>query len=693
MKNKTLHFTFLFALALMLWNLPQIANAQDIQASFSVEITGQEVVFTDTSTGDIENWYWLFGDGSYATGQNPTHTYDEAGNYTVVLFATNPDIIDFDYNLMEITVGTPACNLNADFTTEVGGLDVSFTDNSTGTSIGTWYWDFGDGNSSIQQNPTHTYASDGIYPVMLAVYDIIENCVDYHFALVSVGNNSCQALFQEYNFESSVYFENLSTGADQYFWDFGDNNYSAATNPIHSYDTPGMYDVSLTAIAADGSANIYTKAVQVGEIACDATFDVMVNPATYEVEFTSNGMGSASLINWDFGDGHFSTSMSPTHIYSNPGFYTVSLYVYDEVTGCMDFIKQPILVGNAGNDVEANFIYNANLNTREVECFDQSMGENLTYLWDYGNGFTSTEQNPVYQYSEGSFQNICLTVTNDAGISNTKCKNVQVANTNDCSASFMFAVDDENSTVFFTDNSTGSYSTWDWNFGDGATSSDANPTHTYAEAGYYIVHLRIGDGKGEYSDFIDVVNVGVEAAGLQAGFGFNQWDVFDVKDGYPADFIGASFGNAPSMQWDFGDNSALNTTTSTPTHEFAEGGIYNVCFTVSDPLTDHEATYCREIEITTSSVDETEIPQIFLTVAPNPVANFAEINYSLTEAQHVTLAIFDSKGVLLKTIETGHQTVGAHRITFDTSELANGVYYIRLQNNDETFTTPIVVSH
>lgn len=139
--------------------------------------SGARVQFTDQSqegTFPITKWYWEFGDGGTSTGQNPSHTYERSGNYTVSLTvtaengqadtATIPDYIEVIQSTIE-----------ADFTAEPQiarvGQSIQFTDTSTASPVPVtrWSWNFGDGNSSQQANPTHTYGTEGTYTVSLTV--------------------------------------------------------------------------------------------------------------------------------------------------------------------------------------------------------------------------------------------------------------------------------------------------------------------------------------------------------------------------------------------------------------------------------------------------------------------------------------------------------------------------------------------
>ncbi len=140
-------------------------------ANFSYSVSGTEVSFSDSSTGPNSFTYeWNFGDDSdISTEQNPTHTYAEEGVYTVELTVTDTVTGDVDSTEQSVRVGSLP---TAAFSTSISDLDATFTNDSTG-GIGelSYSWNFGDGNSSTEENPSHTYSSGGSYTITLTVTD------------------------------------------------------------------------------------------------------------------------------------------------------------------------------------------------------------------------------------------------------------------------------------------------------------------------------------------------------------------------------------------------------------------------------------------------------------------------------------------------------------------------------------------
>ncbi|MFH1931027.1 MAG: PKD domain-containing protein [Pseudomonadota bacterium] len=148
-------------------NLIPVANFTADNTSGVAPLT---VNFSDTSTGDITDWLWDFGDNSNSTNQNPIHIYSNPGTYTVSLTVTGPYGSDTETKADYIVVehGSPVANFTADNTIGVAPLTINFTDASAG-DITSRLWDFGDNETSTEENPAHTYDNPGIYTVSLSV--------------------------------------------------------------------------------------------------------------------------------------------------------------------------------------------------------------------------------------------------------------------------------------------------------------------------------------------------------------------------------------------------------------------------------------------------------------------------------------------------------------------------------------------
>lgn len=254
----------------------------DCQAGFfyyQPDPTEPAVQFQDQSAGAPDSWTWDFGDGNTSTAQNPLHTYANEGDYTVTLTTTAGDtcsstVSQFVWVYID-TFQTADCQANFffEYSNPDNPLELTFIDFSWPIGeIAAWQWDFGDGNTSTEQNPAHLYAAAGIYPITLTI-TAVDGCASTMTLLIEVGFDpwgyDCLA---EYSYEVdsndslTVHFTDLSTGdVAEWYWEFGDGNTSTAQNPSHTYAEAGTYIVALTIVTADGCSNYYCIFVSVGE--------------------------------------------------------------------------------------------------------------------------------------------------------------------------------------------------------------------------------------------------------------------------------------------------------------------------------------------------------------------------------------------------------------------------------------------
>ncbi len=265
-----------------------------------------------------------------------------------------------------------------------------------------------------------------------------------------------------------------------------------------SYNWYGNNDIGLASVSItdgqviSGSFSIQNNVV----IAPVANFSFSSNGNT--ATFTDNSTNVPTSWLWDFGDGNTSTQQNPTHTYATSGTYTVCLTATNSAgsnTTCSTVTVTIISV-----PVAAFSFSGETLGT--VDFTDNSTNSPTSWLWDFGDGNTSTMQNPQHTYASFGTFNVCLTATNSAG-SNTVCQDVTV--TVAPVAAFTF-VTQNSGQVDFTDASNNNPTTWEWDFGDGNTSMNQNPQHTYSASGMYTVCLTVTNTAGS-NTICETVNV------------------------------------------------------------------------------------------------------------------------------------------------------------------------------------------
>jgi len=546
------------------------------------------VSFTDLSTRDASSWNWSFGDGGTSTLQNPGHTYALPGTYTVSLTVAGPYGSDTETKVGYVFVDEPVV---ADFSgSPTSGslpLIVEFTDLSGGM-LSSWSWNFGDGGTSTLQNPTHTYSTQGTYTVSLTVSGTAGTDSETKVGYIVVG----PAAPPTANFSGSplsgpaplgVAFSDLSTGsATTWSWTFGDGGTSTLRNPSHTYALPGTYTVSLSVSGpsgADGETKLDYILVTVPPPVADFSGAPQTGVAPLAVAFTNLSTGKAHSWSWSFGDGGTSTLQSPSHTYSSPGTYTVSLTAtgpggsdVETKTGYIVVSDPPPVANFSGTPL----IGDAPL---AVDFTNLSTGAQTSWSWDFGDSGTSTLQNPSHTYAAPGTYTVTLIVTGPGGSDGETKVGYVVARepvpVADFSGTPLTGV--APLAVAFSDISSGTVTAWSWNFGDSGTSTLQNPSHTYALPGTYTVSLIVtgpGGSDGETKVGYIVVSVPPPVANFS---GAPRTGVAPLA----VVFSDISSGAVTSWSWDFGDTGT--STLQNPNHTYTLSGLYTVTLTATGP--------------------------------------------------------------------------------------------------------------
>ncbi|MDA9182724.1 PKD domain-containing protein, partial [Saprospiraceae bacterium] len=553
--------------------------------------------FIDQSTNNPTEWSWTFEGGNPATSteQNPTVVYTAAGTFDVELTvsnaAGNTSIFEVDY----ITVNdVPTAN----FVSSNNLQEVSFTNNSTDAD--SYLWDFGDGNTSTDSDPIHTYAVEGDYTVTLTATN---ECGDVSSTQSIIIDLVPVAVFGTLGLPTDCaefvleFIDESTNNPTEWSWTFEGGNPATSTeqNPTVTYSTPGTFDVSLTVTDAVGMDTNNADDYVVVQGQATADFDYTVD--ALEVTFDNQSTGSGLTYLWDFGDGNTSTDSDPIHTYTEEGIYDVTLTTAgpcnsDITTQTVDLYTIPT----------ADFSSNITEGCSDLTVvFNQLASNNVTdYAWTFegGNPTTSTDPNPVVIYTEAGTYNVELVVSNPAGSASTS--EIDYITVIDVPTANFVAVNNI-LTVTFTNNSTGADS-YLWDFGDGNTSTDSDPIHTYAAEGDYTVTLTATNECGD-AILVDIVSVN----SLPSANAF----VIDpeICEGEEVQFTDASSDNVTDWLWTFEGGTPATSTEQNPFVIYNTAGFFDVSLVVTAP----------------AGTDEI-ILENFIIVSALPTSDFVAVN-------------------------------------------------------------------
>lgn len=556
---------------------------------------GQPVQFTDLSTGNITGRTWTFPNGTpgSSTQTNPVVTWNVPGtfNVTLTLAGTGGPV---STTKQVVVKPLPV----ASFTYTVNGLEVTF--NNTSTNATTYFWDFGDGSTSDEEDPFHVYADAGNYVVILTassecgtstktVLVITAPTADFS----AIPTSGCATFTTQFTNESSG-------NATTYSWQFagGLPPASAVQNPIVVYQTPGVYNVTLTVSNVSGSSTTIKSNYITVQTVPAANFNFTTNGLT--VTFNNLSSSGATYL-WSFGDGATSTETNPVHIYDNPGAYTVILTATNDC-GSTNSVKTVIVTAPPSAAFSAS--PTSGCGPLTVVFTNQSTGNPTSYNWQFPGGTpsSSTEQNPTVVYNTPGTYSVTLTVSNAAG-SNTATQNNYITVLASPTAGFTSSIN--GSTASFTNTSTNA-TTYAWNFGDGGTSNLTNPVHTYGADGIYTVTLTATGPCGTVTSTQSLTIATPPTAGFTASptSGCGPLTV---------QFTNASSPNTTTWNWQFAGGTPSSSTQQSPSVVYNTPGTYSVTLTVSNSTGSNTITQTN-----------------YITVNPSPTAGFTSSINGLT---------------------------------------------------------------
>ena len=400
---------------LVIFPSPDISFTTDLTSACSPAT----ITLTNTSTGAVQ-FDWNFGDATTDTTLSTTITH----NYFNI--STSPET----YSISLVGENSFGCRdsatktllvypeVTAQFDADTLGcapLDIDFDNQSSGGTTYMWY--FGDGNTSTETSPSHSYPNMGFSPINYFVSLIttsVYGCTDTAWQTITVypsptANFSVTPTTQTLPY-STVNITNLSSAGNwNYLWTMGDSSTITTQSPgSYTYGTAGTFTIILT-VSNDYCSDSISQTITINNPLPVADFTI--NPSDgcvpLDVSFTNNSSNGESFL-WDFGDGDHSSDESPTHTYYTAGTYQVQLLVTN--SGGQDIDNSGIITvypaPQAYFTVAPSVV---SIPDQAIQCFNQSQ-DAVSYLWDFGDGGTATDENPNHYYTQEGEYDIILKV-------------------------------------------------------------------------------------------------------------------------------------------------------------------------------------------------------------------------------------------------------------------------------------------
>ncbi len=542
-----------------------------------------ELTLTENSTSltEITAWQWEVN-GMMSTDSAATFMVTDTGTYDVKLIIENSlgcsDTLLYE-NYVQVGMETNP-NFEAERLESCVDSDIDFTDLSSDFVDG-WSWNFGDDSDLItQQNPTHSYADTGYYDVTLTTFHngcpTILTLEDYIHVLVPKADFD---LVQYCDEPYKIDVNSTSIGADDLLWDFGvindETDNSTTESQTYVYRETGTYTVTLTVNNdATGCEDTQTEEIHITDPLADFALSPTKGCVPLKVNI-SDGSDFADVYTWTAPGGTINNpaAAQPVITYANPGFYSNVQLIVTDINECSDTLVFSDTIQANGVTVDFDVNPSAGCTPLEVNFKEKAstfLGENVQWDWEIGYELASLKGREVaYTFENPDRYPVALTVTNDWGCKATKLNEEAVHATFPIANFSADTISCTTSAVVFQDLSEGEGLSYEWDFGDGQRSNEANPKHLYEAEGLYTVCLHITDVNSCFSDFckenyieiknpialFEADNTSIDCPSLEVNFTNNSV-------------------NATSYVWDFGDGSEVIDTINA-NHVYTRPGSFD----------------------------------------------------------------------------------------------------------------------
>lgn len=559
---------------------------------------------------------------------------------------------------------------------------------SSGGSV--YIIDFGDGRkerSTTVVDYVHTYALPGVYQVCMITQSISSTInvllADTLCKTVEIPETSCTALFDIQTDGMTLQLSDRSVGDYKKTYWYLEGVTKRVNKSAVSYEAkrPGYYSVRLRIEGKNCNSEKDTIVLLRPDTqACAANFS-FVQSHGFTVAFQNLSEGNWTNLQWNFGDGNYSTESDPLHTYAHPGNFKVQLSLFDSLRNLISEHKKFVKVANEALQYLPDFEAESYPDSNRVQFINQSLATTTcTYLWSFGDGNLSTDSSPVHLYSVAGQYTVCLTQI--AGNNRyTLCKPITVG-MGEPPLSFSYLITGQRKVVF-TANWASVPDIVEWNFGDDSTSDKLIPVHRFRNDSVYLVSLKARwDSRSQ--EVYQIVNLSANPSKLTARFvTLNS----QLKAGSKRiRYRGALSGDVSRVrfEWHFGDGHK-DTLNLEPDYSYATDSVYTVCLKVFNDLTNDSELYCQQVRVGNVAIGYPTRTASMLVVPKN---GYVKLKCNFHAPDRVRIELLDMAGRKVSNIYAGDVPEGRQTYEFNCKK---GVYLIRLLGNRHAATQKVIV--
>ncbi|MGN6532172.1 MAG: PKD domain-containing protein, partial [Ginsengibacter sp.] len=547
------------------------------------------VFFTNTTSGESSSavYKWDFGNNNTSSIKNAGAVFIEEKSYSVTLTVVDGNNTSVKTKTL-IVNKKPVIDFSSSLIKGCTPQPITFTGKATADngSIVDYMWDFGDGftDRSSSSQISHTYVSAQKVPVTLSVTDnhgctaskTINDMLEI-LPGVTVDFNADKTFVCYANDPVTMMDNSKGAGPLSYTWNFGDNITSTEKNPIHSFNKKGIYTVSLTTESVNGCKNTLTKTsyLNVGEFTSDFSVpDIICKNSTITIQNKSTPAPTSSVWTIDGAQTYYYG-----YTFYNAGEHTIQLT--NKFGSCEQIVTKKIDVKEL---LQPGFVINI-----PKYCFapvtvnfqDTTTGA-VKSEWNFDNYYyplpiQATGKTASYTFSQSNYRNVTLFVTDANGCRNSMSLPVTITepyvsintdyNISSC----------ESLTKKFRMYSNMPLASFTWNFGDGTTSTEAEPEHTFKTGSFYVtLKYTTTEGCSGQSAPLNITVYGKPKADFSSDSG-------TTICGNQAVSFAQKATNSSWSSWYVNDSYWANSMNSSFTYSFPDTGKYTITLITSNP--------------------------------------------------------------------------------------------------------------